>query len=137
MLVFIQFWYWFPMIHFLSLSLAPSAFIGVNINLRVPKGFEFKCNAKPSMFDYPAKLKGKETNNKGKTETVKLSTTVKAKARAAKKGQDKGEMELEDNSKKPAEEVEKKEEEEKKEEPSFHMLKNPSRVLEKQVGYLN
>jgi len=28
-LVFSHFWYWFPLIHFMSLSLSPSAIIGV------------------------------------------------------------------------------------------------------------
>jgi len=57
MLVFLHFWYWFPTVHFLSLTLAPSALIGVTKNLKVPNSFEYKSNAKPALYDYPAHLK--------------------------------------------------------------------------------
>lgn len=52
MLVFTHFWYWYPLIHFLNLSMYPSAIIGVNSEFKIPKSFEFKSNAKPSTFDY-------------------------------------------------------------------------------------
>jgi 26S proteasome regulatory subunit N2 len=35
MAVFTQFWYWFPLTHFLSLSLTPTAIIGLNKELKV------------------------------------------------------------------------------------------------------
>lgn len=34
-LVFTQFWYWFPMAHFLSLAFTPTAVIGLNSELKV------------------------------------------------------------------------------------------------------
>ena len=34
-LVFTQFWYWFPMAHFLSLAFTPTAIIGLNSELKV------------------------------------------------------------------------------------------------------
>lgn len=35
LLVFQQFWYWFPLSHFLSLSFSPTAIIGLNSDLKV------------------------------------------------------------------------------------------------------
>jgi 26S proteasome regulatory subunit N2 len=38
-LFFTHYWYWFSSIHFLSLGLAPSILMGVNIDLKAPKSF--------------------------------------------------------------------------------------------------
>ena len=35
MLVFCQFWYWFPLTHFLSLTFTPTCIIGLNSELKV------------------------------------------------------------------------------------------------------
>lgn len=37
LLVFLQFWYWYPLTHFLSLALTPSALIALNGDLNMPK----------------------------------------------------------------------------------------------------
>jgi len=148
MMLFLQFWYWFPFTHFISLSLTPTVLIGVNKDLRVPKGFKFTSNAKPSLFEYPALLKADQKEVKKEAAKVDLSTTAKAKARAAKKAHDKDKdgMEIEgpalakgpslvsETSKVEEKKVdEKKEEEEKKkDEPNFAELVNPARVLVKQ-----
>ncbi|KAL5583397.1 hypothetical protein UlMin_015839 [Ulmus minor] len=50
--VFSQFWYWYPLIYFISLAFSPTAFIGLNYDLKVPK-FEFLSHAKPSLFEFP------------------------------------------------------------------------------------
>lgn len=55
MAVFCQFWYWYPLIYFISLSFCPTSFIGLTEELRIPK-FNFICKAKPSMFAYPQPL---------------------------------------------------------------------------------
>lgn len=39
LVLFMQHWYWYPLLNFLSLSLTPTALIGVNENLKVPKSF--------------------------------------------------------------------------------------------------
>ncbi|KAG0581711.1 hypothetical protein KC19_3G002300 [Ceratodon purpureus] len=52
MAVFCQFWYWYPLIYFISLSFCPTAFIGLTEDLRVPS-FDFVSQVKPSMFAYP------------------------------------------------------------------------------------
>ena len=119
----------------------------------MPKNFQFKSNAKPSIFEYPELLKQKDLIAKEKAQTVALSITAKAKARAVKKGQDKGKMDIEENEnqekkkenlmeeeKKQKEEknVEKNEKEkEKEEEPRFNILKNPSRILPKQENLIS
>lgn len=51
--IFTHYWYWYPLLNFLSLSLTPTAVIGVDKNLKVPKGFEFTSSVRPSMFAYP------------------------------------------------------------------------------------
>ena len=42
-LVFTQFWYWFPMAHFLSLAFTPTAIIGLNSELKVCKPVQSSC----------------------------------------------------------------------------------------------
>ncbi|KAI3679368.1 hypothetical protein L2E82_51417 [Cichorium intybus] len=49
---FSQFWYWYPLIYFITLAFSPTALIGLNHDLNVPT-FDFISYAKPSMFDYP------------------------------------------------------------------------------------
>lgn len=145
MAVFLHFWYWFPCVHFFALTLAPSGLIGVNKNLRIPKGFQFRSNAKPSLFDYPAHIKPDDKKKEVKKETVQLSITEKAKARAAKKQAEGTTTENLETSKKDGKmDVEEKKEtpvvEEKKvEEPNFKICNNHSRVLLKQqesISYL-
>lgn len=53
MLVFTQYWNWFPYINFVGLTLAPSMFIGVTSKLKIPTKFQLQSNCKPSLFDYP------------------------------------------------------------------------------------
>ena len=57
MLLFAQFWNWFPYLNFIGLTLTPSCFIGVSSsNLKVPTSFKLKSNCKPSLFSYPADI---------------------------------------------------------------------------------
>jgi 26S proteasome regulatory subunit N2 len=83
--MFLQYWYWYPLLNFLSLSLTPTALIGVNENLKVPKSFAIVSNAKPSLYKYPDFLKKEEGKEKEKVETAVLSTTAKVKARVGRK----------------------------------------------------
>ena len=48
-LVLSQYWYWFPLSHFLSLAFQPTEVIGLNSNLDMPV-VKFKSNAKPSVY---------------------------------------------------------------------------------------
>ncbi|OAG37744.1 hypothetical protein AYO21_07987 [Fonsecaea monophora] len=82
--VFTQYWYWFPLTHFFSLSLTPTAVIGVDQKLEAPV-FKFHCNTRPSLFDYPPEQQAKTDEAPEKVKTAVLSTTAQAKRRAARK----------------------------------------------------
>ncbi len=159
LVMFLQYWYWYPLLNFLGLSLTPTALIGLNSDLKVPKSFKFVSNAKPSTFKYPDFLKKDENKQGEKVQTAVLSTTVKVKARKDRqiKADGGGEQPMQIDSQSPDahkneeskegdkemtdEEKKKKEEEEEKKvvEPDSQELKNPSRVLkaqEKKIQYL-
>jgi len=164
--VFSQFWYWFPLSHFLSLAFTPACIIGLNSNLKMPK-LQFCSNAKPSMYAYPEALQPPKKEEKEKVSTAILSITAKSKARQKKANPDeamdvddksegnkgskseKSEKEIEsekavekdeDESEKPSieEDKEKKkdEAEKKKEEADFEMVDNPARVIPPQLKRL-
>ncbi|OZJ04186.1 hypothetical protein BZG36_02160, partial [Bifiguratus adelaidae] len=151
MALFTQFWYWYPMTHFLSLAFVPTAVIGLTKTLEIPK-FEFVSNAKPSLFAYPPPVKPPTTTVVEKVATAVLSTTAKSKARAKKLEKEK-ESDTMDTDEKVAEESEKKEEEKmyedkedkeekddkhkkKKKEDNFQILENLQRVVPQQLKYI-
>ncbi|KAL8698409.1 MAG: hypothetical protein Q9201_006585 [Fulgogasparrea decipioides] len=84
MAVFTQYWYWFPLTHFLSLSFTPTAIIGLDQDLEVPS-FKFHSATRPSLFDYPPEQETKQEDAPEKVKTAVLSTTAQAKRRAQKK----------------------------------------------------
>ncbi|GIL52990.1 hypothetical protein Vafri_8707 [Volvox africanus] len=86
--VFTQYWYWYPLLYFLSLAFQPSALIALNSDLKMPK-VSFGCNCKPSIFAYPAPLAAEVKETKSKVPTAVLSTTVKAAERQRKKAAEK------------------------------------------------
>ncbi|KAK0535119.1 proteasome regulatory particle base subunit [Tilletia horrida] len=90
MALFTQFWYWFPLAHFASLAFTPTALIGLERDLRVPE-FEFRSNARPSLFAYPTAAKVEKEKRVEKVETAVLSTTVKVKARLKRKEKEEAE----------------------------------------------
>lgn len=144
-MLFMQHWYWYPMLNFLSLALTPTALIGLNKSLKVPKNFKCISNAKPSFYKYPEFIKIDQDKKKEKVQTAVLSITTKAKARKDRKeGKKEGEpdsatpkkKDVDESEKKDAEmkdatdkDDQKKEEEKNEEEPEFQELKNPTRVL--------
>lgn len=85
MIVFTQFWFWFPFGHFLSLSLSPTAIICLTAELKMPQ-MKLNSNAPPSMFAYPPATQPPKEKSKEKVETAVLSITSKAlaKKKAAK-----------------------------------------------------
>merc|ERR1719238_1447345 len=93
MALFQQHWYWFPCYHMLSLTMTPTALIGLNADLKMPKSFSVVCKAKRKMFAYPAMLTAKKKAEKKRVATVELSTTAKAKAK--KRALDKAKREAE------------------------------------------
>ncbi|KAJ1911312.1 proteasome regulatory particle base subunit, partial [Tieghemiomyces parasiticus] len=81
MALFTQFWFWFPLAHFLPLAFTPTAFIGLDKDLRVPK-LEVISEARPALFAYPEPYQPPTTDNAVRVATAVLSTTAKARARA-------------------------------------------------------
>jgi 26S proteasome regulatory subunit N2 len=147
--VFSQFWYWYPLIYFISLAFSPTAFIGLNYDLKVPK-FEFMSHAKPSLFEYPKPTTVATANTAAKLPTAVLSTSAKAKAKAKKEAEQKAKAENSGNEagKANAASDEKEAESmqvdstattvEKKVEPeaTFEILVNPARVVPSQEKYI-
>lgn len=80
MAVFTQYWYWFPLSHFLALSFTPTSITGVDKDLEIPS-FKFHSNTRPSMFDYPPEQEVKTEEVAEKVKTAVLSTTAQAKRR--------------------------------------------------------
>jgi len=83
--LWLQHWYWYPLMHTLSLALTPTCTIRLNGDFMYPKRFEVVCDARPSAFAYPRKLEEKKEEAKKRVETVALSATAKNKARLARK----------------------------------------------------
>lgn len=119
--------------------MSPTALIGLNEDLKVPKSFSFVSNAKPSTFAYPEMLKKEVKEVKEKVETATLSTSAKVAARNKRKGgggAEDAEMKSPEKTDKKEEEEEKAAEEKKEEkepepepEADFQLLQNPSRVM--------
>jgi len=84
MLIFSQFWYWFPLTHFLSLAFTPTYLVGLNGDLKIPK-LEFRSGAKPSTYAYPPPIEAKKEREREKVSTAILSITAKAKKKEASK----------------------------------------------------
>lgn len=153
LLVFSQFWFWFPLCHFICLAFVPTAIIGLNTDLKMPK-MQFKSNAKPSLYAYPTPLREEKEKEKAKVSTAILSVTAKAQAKSKKKEESAPPVEsMEVDSEKKTEEPEKVEaakldekatekaaddsDKEKKEEPLFEMLDNPARAIPAQLKVIS
>jgi 26S proteasome regulatory subunit N2 len=90
MAMWLQHWYWYPLLHFLSLAVSPTPLIGLVGDFRVPKDYKVICQCRPSWFAYPPALEEKKEDKSAKVTTVELSITAKAKAKAAAKEKAKG-----------------------------------------------
>ena len=84
MTVFTQYWYWFPLTHFLCLSFTPTSVIALDQDLEAPS-LKFHSATRPSLFDYPPEQEAKVEGAPEKVKTAVLSTTAQAKRRAQKK----------------------------------------------------
>ena len=155
MTVFLQYWYWFPLAHFLSLTFTPTCLIGLNKDLKMPQ-MDFVSNTKPSLYDYPPMTEVKTKAAPTKVATAVLSTTAKTQARKKtekKEGEidemdvvkeEGGDAKMEDSKddKEEKKDEEKKDEEKKdkekkdKKEPNTTTLSNPARVLPSQKKHI-
>ncbi|KAG7995508.1 hypothetical protein I3843_01G113100 [Carya illinoinensis] len=152
--VFSQFWYWYPLIYFISLSFSPTAFIGLNYDLKVPR-FEFLSHAKPSLFEYPKPTTAPTTTSTVKLPTAVLSTSAKAKARAKKEADQKANAEKASSGPESSSagqnsvkgkssserdgdsmQVDGPTEKKSEPEPSYEILTNPARVVPAQQKFV-
>lgn len=147
LMIFTQYWYWFPSSLCLSLAFAPTAIIGLNSDLKMPK-VEYRSNAKPSVYAPPPLLEEKKREEKERVTAAVLSITARAKRREAAQSKtsqaassgatgaaaEKMEVDEQPSAEKIAEDKKLKEEKEKpKEEPNFEILSNPARVVRQQL----
>ncbi|XP_057783630.1 26S proteasome non-ATPase regulatory subunit 1 homolog A-like [Salvia miltiorrhiza] len=144
LVVFSQFWYWYPLIYFISLAFSPTALIGLNNDLKVPK-FEFLSHAKPSLFEYPKPTTVPTTTSAAKLPTAVLSTSARAKARASKKDAEKANAEKAEPSSGKGKasdkdgdsmQIDSATEKKAEPEPSFEILTNPARVIPAQEKFI-
>ncbi|KAK1293170.1 hypothetical protein QJS10_CPB17g01283 [Acorus calamus] len=152
--VFSQFWHWYPLIYFISLAFSPTALIGLNYDLKVPR-FDFLSYAKPSMFDYPRPTTPPTTASAVKLPTAILSTSAKAKARVKKDAEIKAAAASEKQSSEDASagstsskvlkspgkdgdsmQVDVASEKKAEPEPTYGILTNPARVVPAQEKYI-
>ena len=134
MALFAQYWYWYPLMHMLTLSFSPTALIGLNSNLDMPNSFRVECDADLSQFDYPKPITTKKVEKQERVETAVLSMTAKAKAAEAAKAKGKGKEEKPRDEQKEDPMEEEKQTDEELEKKREDALKNPLRVTRKQQG---
>ncbi|XP_070173158.1 26S proteasome non-ATPase regulatory subunit 1-like [Littorina saxatilis] len=106
LLVFCQFWYWYPLTHFLSLAFSPACIVGLNSDLKMPK-VEFKSAGRPSLYAYPPPLEEKKNQTKEKVETAVLSITAKHRRKEAEKKKEE-KMDVDEEKKDEGQEKDKK-----------------------------
>ncbi|KAK7867962.1 hypothetical protein R5R35_004963 [Gryllus longicercus] len=66
-LLFMQYWYWFPLALCLGLAFTPTCIIALNGQLKMPQ-LQFRCNAPLSLFTYPSPIKKKKTEEEAEEE---------------------------------------------------------------------
>jgi len=104
MAVFSHFWFWHPLVLFASLALTPTAAIGVNGDLAMPK-WKIKSGAPPSTFAYPPMTSNEKKVEERKALTATLSTTNKKKKAVEQDAAEKAAEEKAAAEKKAAEEA--------------------------------
>lgn len=152
--LFTQYYYWFPMFHFINLAVEPTLYIGLDQNLKVVKNYKLLSKSKPSVFGYPKEVKTEEKTEKEKVAAPILSSQTRAlnkkKSRLGTSNSMNTDMQIENLEKnvsrhdtKPIIEEDegvvngKKEEKEKPvPEPEEETLSNPCRILPKQQAVI-
>lgn len=99
MLVFTQYWYWYPLAHCLSLAFTPTCLIALNSDLKMPK-LEIRSAARPSLYAYPAPMEEKKREEREKVTAAVLSIAARQKRREGDKSKkDDNKMEVDEESK--------------------------------------
>mmetsp|Transcript_8885 Transcript_8885/g.13195 ORF Transcript_8885/g.13195 Transcript_8885/m.13195 type:complete len:977 (-) Transcript_8885:2177-5107(-) len=78
LMMFTQYWFWYPYLHFLSLAFEPTTVIGLNEQFKMPK-VELDCQARPSLYAYPEKVAVEQKEEKKVGPRVALSVSRKTK----------------------------------------------------------
>ncbi|XP_023770640.1 26S proteasome non-ATPase regulatory subunit 1 homolog A [Lactuca sativa] len=81
--VFSHFWYWSPLIYFITLDFSATTLIGLDYNLNV-LNFVFISDAKPALFGYPQPTLI-PTTTRTVVPTAVLSTSARANKKHAEK----------------------------------------------------
>jgi len=76
LLVFQNYWFWYPFTNFISLAFTTTCAIVVNKDLKMPK-LEIKSKSRPPTFSYPDPIQEEKEKKKIKVNTVVLSVTAK------------------------------------------------------------
>ncbi|XP_065188071.1 26S proteasome non-ATPase regulatory subunit 1-like [Sycon ciliatum] len=140
-MTFQNFWYWFPVSHFLSLAFTPATVTVLNEDLEMPT-MQLESWAKPPTYAYPPVMEVAKAKEKEKVKTAVLSTTAKVQAREARKaGQKGGKATTPTASTAPepmetSEETETKPKEEEEVLPPRIKVENPARVVPEQLSVM-
>jgi 26S proteasome regulatory subunit N2 len=137
--LFTQYYYWFPMIHFLHLAARPSILFALDSNLRVVSNFKIISKAKPSVYGYPKEVKLQEKVTTAKPQAAVLSTHSRAKAKGKRTAtitsiQEMQVDKVEEKKEEPTLEIMKEPD---TPEPDEEVLNNPCRVLPKQLSVVS
>jgi len=134
-MLFMHFWYWFPMAPFAVLALRPTALIGVTVEGKVPTGPLALCAAPASRFAYPPALKESVSDAPKQLFTAVLSAASRNRSRKQMQVDDMQQQTLQEEQQKK--DAKQKSEDEKKildkeaEETSF-VINNMSRLTASQ-----
>jgi len=124
--LFSQMWYWYPLMHMISLAVHPTALIGLNGDLKMPKEFAVKSKTKPSVFAYPPEHKVEQKADKSRLVSAVLSA---AKGRKSKEEEEKEAKDIEMAN-------EQAEKDKEAQEPNETVLYNPCRVVPAQERHI-
>ena len=86
MCLFTQYYYWFPMIHMLNLSVSPAILFNIDDKLKIPINYKMLSKAKPSIYGYPKEEEKDKKKTEVKAEAAVLSTHTRNKAKAKRTG---------------------------------------------------
>ena len=86
MCLFTQYYYWFPMVHMLNLSVSPTFLFNLDDKLKIPINYKMMSKAKPSIYGYPKEEEKDKKKKEIKAEVAVLSTHTRNKAKSKKTG---------------------------------------------------